>query len=277
VNNASSARSRITQTSSGSGGFTPVNHNRLKLKLTIDNKFKESAKRNCKSGLISVAPEAAASTARRSATPPRAVKRPSSAASSRSTRSTSSSSSSRASPTNVPCSPSTVMPYSPESATMYDELHPFSLRDHLMESSSSPHEVEDAVNPDIIKTEVVESIEDVKREDDELYNLMVGSPASEADRAVGLLTSVKSEPLEALRCEPDGLDELLQLKVADLVSELDMPLDSLANDLDLDAMSTSSSAGSHLEFKYDRDMLSGFGDFRDPWAEEPPFRDLINC
>ncbi|XP_037084882.1 transcription factor SOX-4-like [Pollicipes pollicipes] len=87
----------------------------------------------------------------------------------------------------------------------------------------------------------------------------------------------RQEPLEPLRVDADALDELLQLKVADLVTELDMPLDALASDLDLDGMSVSSSSGSHLEFKYDHDVLSGLGDFRDPWADEPPFRDLIDC
>ena len=259
VNNSGAARSRITQTA---GHFAPVNHQRLKLKLTIDSKFKESAKAS-KPALVSVAPEARSpattptprakrpSTPRkRSATPPKRsptppkrsptpTQRPSSAASSRSTRS-----SARSSPTGVPTSPSTVMPDSPESATMYEEPPVFA----------------------------------VKTEAPELYDLMVGSPsASSVDVDAAASALVKTEPLDPLREDPDGLDELLQLKVADLVSELDMPLDSFGADLDLDNMSVASSSGSHLEFKYDSDVLSGLGDFRDPWADEPPFRDLVNC
>ena len=61
------------------------------------------------------------------------------------------------------------------------------------------------------------------------------------------------------------------------VIDLDMPLESFGADLDLDSMSVASSSGSHLEFKYDSDVLCSLGDFRDPWADEPPFRDLVNC
>ncbi|XP_043241468.1 transcription factor SOX-4-like [Amphibalanus amphitrite] len=248
VNNSGASRSRITQTA---GTFAPVNHQRLKLKLTIDSKFKESVKGN-KSGLVSVTPRSPAATpppptqqrskrpstpAKRPSTPP---KRPSSSASSRSTRS----SSARSSPTGVPTSPSTVMPDSPESATMFDE-------------------------PAFT----------VKTEASDLYDFMVGSPSSTSpvDPVADDSTLVKSEPLDPLRVDPDGLDELLQLKVADLVSDLDMPLESFGADLDLDSMSVASSSGSHLEFKYDSDVLCSLGDFRDPWADEPPFRDLVNC
>ena len=244
VNNSGAARSRITQTA---GHFAPVNHQRLKLKLTIDSKFKESVK-GSKPGLVSMAAEARSpattpsprakrpsTPAKRSSTP---TKRPSSAASSRSTRS-----SARSSPTGVPTSPSTVMPDSPESATMYEE-----------------------------------PVFAVKTEAPELYSLMVGTPSPPpVDTDIVASELVKAETLDPLREDPDGLDELLQLKVADLVSELDMPLDSFGADLDLDNMSVASSSGSHLEFKYDSDVLSGLGDFRDPWADEPPFRDLVNC
>ncbi|KAF0314663.1 Transcription factor Sox-11-B [Amphibalanus amphitrite] len=124
----------------------------------------------------------------------------------------------RASPTTVPCSPSTVMPDSPESAATYED----------------------------------------------------GPLATPLEPPEPLLAAVKPDP--------DGLDELLQLKVADLVSELEMmPLDSLTSELELDALSVASSSGSHLEFRYDRDVLCALGDLQDPWADEPPFADLVGC
>ncbi|KAF0314389.1 Transcription factor SOX-4 [Amphibalanus amphitrite] len=231
VNNSGASRSRITQTA---GTFAPVNHQRLKLKLTIDSKFKESVKGN-KSGLVSVTPRSPAATpppptqqrskrpstpAKRPSTPP---KRPSSSASSRSTRS----SSARSSPTGVPTSPSTVMPDSPESATMFDE-------------------------PAFT----------VKTEASDLYDFMVGSPSSTSpvDPVADDSTLVKSEPLDPLRVDPDGLDELLQLKISTWT-----------------VCQWPAASGSHLEFKYDSDVLCSLGDFRDPWADEPPFRDLVNC
>ena len=81
--------------------------------------------------------------------------------------------------------------------------------------------------------------------------------------------------LAAVKPDPDGLDELLQLRVADLVSELEMPLDSFASEFDLDGLATS--GGANLGFRYDRDVLSGLGDLQDPWADEPPFGDLVGC
>jgi transcription factor SOX4/11/12 (SOX group C) len=89
----SSSRARITQTL---GGLSTVNHNRLKLRLTIDRKFKESIRnsKNVPTALLAV-----------------------------STKTTTVASSAAAQPTaKVPSSPSSAsFPDSPASLTMYEE------------------------------------------------------------------------------------------------------------------------------------------------------------
>jgi transcription factor SOX4/11/12 (SOX group C) len=89
---SSSSRARITQTL---GGLSTVNHNRLKLRLTIDRKFKESI-RNSKN-----VPTALLAVSTKSSTTTTAVAQP---------------------PAKVPSSPSSAsFPDSPASLTMYEE------------------------------------------------------------------------------------------------------------------------------------------------------------
>ena len=95
----SSSRARITQTL---GGLSSVNHNRLKLRLTIDRKFKESI-RNSKQNV--------------GATTLLSVTSNSSSSSNGSHLTTTN----NTSPAKVPSSPMSVFPDSPASLTMHEE------------------------------------------------------------------------------------------------------------------------------------------------------------
>lgn len=271
------------------------------------------------------------------------------------------------SPTNVPCSPSTLMPDSPESATTFDDplLLPASLLlnqdrenylptasnclqlfgdprsyQQLLEEEDDP-EIGDACLPPrcmlrssskfhlLKRTQNKEMSEDSKVSSNSVTNedytdvlsatpllltRLKAEPSSNTIRSGAAATSSfpcshpsfwMDVPATATSSSTDGLDDLLQLQVADLVSDLDVALESIAGDPalgELDAFSAAvgavyggnaastapSGPVSHLEFKYDASVFSPAAG--DSWQTVAPsanttaavpkeshYRDIINC
>merc|ERR1712071_148070 len=169
----STSRTRITQTL---GGLSSVNHNRLKLRLTIDRKFKDSI-RNSKH----VAPVASSAC---------------------SSSSSSSSSSQLTPPTplpvaKVPSSPSSDIPDSPASLTMYDDVHHCLTTSSSCSPSSSPPTYTSTSSSNSSSSTSSSMLHSVSMANGGSTLLSLGS------------FSVKSEPvLTTLTPEPDAESEM---------------------------------------------------------------------
>jgi len=302
----STSRTRITQTL---GGLSSVNHNRLKLRLTIDRKFKDSI-RNSKH----VAPVASVASSSSSL---------SSSLLTTTTTTTSLSSHQLLSPiapavAKVPSSPSSDIPDSPASLTMYDDhnlqvttsSNNSSSSSGLMHSSSSSSSSVSTGNGEStllslgsfsIKSEpglttLTPEPEAESEMDESLPHFglqsMVFSEGGHhrlvkdmhAD-AVSSGRIIKQEPSlmmsstvggnadESTLADLDSLTDLFSLP-----SDMKLDIDTLAAD-DLDSIDSASlSSGSHFEFSCTpdvNDMLMDIGVSND-WVDKS-FANLIDC
>lgn len=299
TSSSSSSRARITQTL---GGLSTVNHNRLKLRLTIDRKFKESIRnsKNVPAALLAVSTKTTTTTA--GSQPP----------------------------AKVPSSPSSAsFPDSPASLTMYEEssaghhhLHnvavvrgdspisglitpPTSSSSSSPSSSSSGGQSLLSLGSFGIKSEpgvLVATLTpepDVESDDmDESpshhhfgLQSMVGGVNGNNGGGVGgksgdsthssmrikqepsLMMSSASGTGESSLADLDSLTDLFSLP-----SDMKLDIDTLAAD-DLDSIDSASlSSGSHFEFSCTpdvNDMLMDIGVSND-WVDKS-FANLIDC
>ena len=234
------SRTRITQTL---GGLSSVNHNRLKLRLTIDRKFKESIRNNSKQAASTVVPLSGALTAAAAAG---AIV---------------------AAPVKVPSSPSSSdIPDSPASLTMYEDVH-----------SASPVMAVTQVAPPTAITDTMLLGSFIKTEPASASVLTPEPDMNESEEEENFLTAlrhhqapvaavIKQEPAaasggssaESALADLDSLTDLFPLP-----SDLKLDIDSLTAADDLDSLDSASlSSGSHFEFSCTpdvNDMLMDIG------------------
>ncbi|XP_057374128.1 transcription factor SOX-4-like [Daphnia carinata] len=302
MTSSSSSRARITQTL---GGLSTVNHNRLKLRLTIDRKFKESIRnsKNVPTALLAVGHNGVSSV--KTSTPVQP-------------------------PAKVPSSPSSDIPDSPASLTMYEESSAGHQHHHhhnvaavredspisglitpptSSSSSSSPSNNSGGgggpsllslgsfgikSEPGLVATLTPEP--DVESDDmDEspchhfgLQSMVGGAVVGGSNKNGGdsthLPMRIKQEPSlmmssaagtgESTLADLDSLTDLFSLP-----SDMKLDIDTLAAADDLDSIDSASlSSGSHFEFSCTpdvNDMLMDIGVSND-WVDKS-FANLIDC
>jgi len=248
------SRTRITQTL---GGLSSVNHNRLKLRLTIDRKFKESIRNNSKQPASTVVPLSGALTAAAVAA------------------------ANVTAPVKVPSSPSSSdIPDSPASLTMYEDVH--SASPVMAATVAPPTAITDTMLlGSFIKTEPASASvltpEPDMNESEEEENFLTALRHHQAPVAA----VIKQEPAapaggssaESALADLDSLTDLFPLP-----SDLKLDIDSLTAADDLDSLDSASlSSGSHFEFSCTpdvNDMLMDIG--VSDWVDKS-FANLINC
>ena len=291
MTSSSSSRARITQTL---GGLSTVNHNRLKLRLTIDRKFKESIRnsKNVPTALLAVSTKTTGVAAQPV--------------------------------TKVPSSPSSNFPDSPASLTMYEESSaghhnvavvrgdsPISGLITPPTSSSSPNNSGGqsllSLGSFGIKSEpgvLVATLTpepDVESDDmDEsschhhfgLQSMVGGVGNGNSGNGVGGKSGESTHSSMRIKQEPSlmmssaagtgesslaDLDSLTDL--FSLPSDMKLDIDTLAAADDLDSIDSASlSSGSHFEFSCTpdvNDMLMDIGVSND-WVDKS-FANLIDC
>ncbi|XP_064119832.1 transcription factor SOX-2-like isoform X1 [Macrobrachium nipponense] len=256
-------------------GISSINHNKLKLKLKIDKKFKESIRNT-----MYVPISQCTSPAEVPATPQEMPASPESASlyDCRITTTTTIGNRSKNRTSSSSSPPSAKEPflyglYTIESAPGLTSLKPESL---LSASVTSPCGDDDDTDED--------------DEDDVLYSRKRRTVRDEVFAPKPLLSTslsearvtdppppptIKLEPLEIKQEPPaesplgdlDSLSDFLQIPSDDFKVEVD----EINSDLDFDAVSTSS--GSHFEFSDVSDMLSDIGVSNDCWVDIG----IINC
>lgn len=238
---AGSTRARITNT------LNSVNHSRLKVRLTVDKKFKDNMRtsRQASPPLHQYAP-----------TPPTANAK-------------------------VPSSPSCDTPDSPESASFYEDgssmllemkFNPATTTCPLTSTTATTmatnHERRDYANqfvltrPDSVKCIKMEPIE---------YDITIKEEPIECESETAATGATRNGENPSL-ADLDSLTDLLQIP-----SDFRVDLDTLTTDLD-SFDTASSSSGSHFEFSCTpdvSDMLSDIGVNND-WVDNS-FASLINC
>ncbi|ROT80147.1 Sox14 protein [Penaeus vannamei] len=235
-------------------GISAINHNKLKLKLKIDKKFKDSIRNT-----MYVPISQCTSPAEVPATPHEMPASPESASlydSHVSTTSSSRSSSRAASTSPSPGKePFLYGLYTIESAPGLTSLRPESLVSSTTEDvllySRKRHTVRD-----------------------EVFAPRPFLPSSLSASRAADPPPIKLEPLDIKQEPPsestladlDSLTDLLQMP-----TDFKVEVDEINSDLDFDAVSTSS--GSHFEFSDVSDMLSDIGVSNDCWADIG----IINC
>lgn len=269
----SSSRARITQTL---GGLSSVNHNRLKLRLTIDRKFKESI-RNSKSvpaaSLASVTGAAPVPGVGAGVAP--------------------------LTPAKVPSSPSSDIPDSPASLTMYDESGVASAAAGLVTPPGSSSSTGGSsllslgsfgvkAEPSLVSTLTPEPDAESDGMDETpchpFGSLLAGhqtrlGPEAGAHPAGGV--RVKQEPSLLMGSATGGESSLADLdSLTDLFplpSDMKLDIDTLTGGDDLDSIDSASlSSGSHFEFSCTpdvNDMLMDIGVSND-WVDKSF---LIDC
>ena len=281
MTSSSSSRARITQTL---GGLSTVNHNRLKLRLTIDRKFKESIRnsKNVPTALLAVSTNGTSGhqTTTMTTLPP----------------------------AKVPSSPSSDIPDSPASLTMYEESSSANVA--VVARGDSPVSglvtppTSSAVSPSLlslnsftIKTEpgLVATLTpepDVESDDmDEspchhfgLQSMVGGVGGSKNSIDSTSTMRIKQEPslmmssaagtADSTLADLDSLTDLFSLP-----SDMKLDIDTLAAADDLDSIDSASlSSGSHFEFSCTpdvNDMLMDIGVSND-WVDKS-FANLIDC
>ncbi|KAK8739746.1 hypothetical protein OTU49_003176 [Cherax quadricarinatus] len=204
-----------------------VDHNKLGIKITIDDDFKRSH-RMPQNGAMALTPQ---------------------------------------SPPEVPDSPPCDLPDSPESASMYEDQPAFSYNPsvtsqyHSTTSSTSSNSLTTHNHTSIHNTHSSPSI--IKQEPEDLYESVytpqslaspgLCSPVSESPTTPHFKTEIKTEMKSSHEfsneqtVEHATLDDLYNITDFIPISDIKMDLDSLdAADIDFDAVSTSS--GSHFDF-----------------------------
>ncbi|KAK3863105.1 hypothetical protein Pcinc_031082 [Petrolisthes cinctipes] len=247
--------------------MSSINHNRLKLKLKIDKKFKDSIRNT-----MYVPIAQCTSPAEVPATPQEMPASPESASlydNHVSTSSSSSRSSSRA--TSISPSPGKE-PFLYGLYTIESAPGLTSLRPEALVTSTTITSTDD-------------DLDDEDRDDDEKEDLLMYSrrrhavrdevfaprhvpPTSLSSARIADPPPIKMEtldikqepPTEPALADLDSLTDLLQIP-----SDFKVEVDEINSDLDFDAVSTSS--GSHFEFSDVSDMLSDIGVSNDCWAE----------
>lgn len=230
-------RNGIIQTNT----LSPVNHSKLKVRLTIDRKLKDSM-RHCHGRQYTSPPTVHA---------------------------------------KVPSSPSCDTPDSPESATFYDEgsLHTELSREEprrikVLERAIPPVKAEFAIGhvftiksePDEITREFLVKPEPLLK----LESSLIKQEPMECESELAATGHAGDNPTLA---DLDSLTDLLQIP-----SDFKVDLDTLTTDIDT-FDTASSSSGSHFEFSCTpnvSDMLCDIGVSSSGWAETT-FADLINC
>ncbi|XP_045586987.1 transcription factor Sox-11 [Procambarus clarkii] len=204
-----------------------VDHNKLGIKITIDDDFKRSH-RMPQTGVMAL-------------TPP--------------------------SPPEVPASPPCDLPDSPESASMYEDQPAFSYNPavtaqyHSSVTATSTNSLSTLTTsihsalscPNTIKQEPEDLLYEAVYTPQSLASPGLGSPLSEAPTTPNFKTEIKKEiqsPHEFSNEKPTDhatLDDLYSITDFIPITDIKMDLDSLdAADIDFDAVSTSS--GSHFDF-----------------------------
>ncbi|XP_064078911.1 transcription factor Sox-3-like isoform X2 [Macrobrachium nipponense] len=203
-----------------------VDHNKLGIKITIDDDFKKNHMVTQK-GAMALTPQ---------------------------------------SPPEVPASPPCDLPDSPESASMYDDQHAFtytpSVTNLYNSTSSSTTKSSMATQNSTSSTTMCSFSSLIKQEpDDPLYEAVytpqslaspgLASPKCETPTTPIIKSEIKTEtqspnsPVEAT-VEHPTLDDLYSITDFVAISDIKMDLDSIDADIDFDAVSTSS--GSHFDF-----------------------------
>lgn len=214
-----------------------VDHNKLGIKITIDDDFKKSH-RMPQNGVMSLTPH---------------------------------------SPPEVPASPPFELPDSPESASMYEDQPAFtynhSATTHCQASSdsrtftSNSNSLTALTHTTSLQSRTTSPHNAVKQEpEDPLYEAVytpqslaspsLGSPISEAPSTPNMKSEIKTE-IKAEMSSPSKfsheqsiehatLDDLYSITDFIPISDIKVDLDSLDADIDFDAVSTSS--GSHFDF-----------------------------
>ncbi|XP_042887400.1 transcription factor SOX-4-like [Penaeus japonicus] len=262
-------------------GISTINHNKLKLKLKIDKKFKDSIRNT-----MYVPISQCTSPAEVPATPHEMPASPESASlydSHVSTTSSSRSSSRAASSSPSPGKePFLYGLYTIESAPGLTSLRPESLVSSTTVTSADDDDEDDDDDDDHEdKDDDVDTKEDVllysrKRHAvrDEVFAPRPFLPSSLSASRAADPPPIKMEPLDIKQEPPsestladlDSLTDLLQMP-----TDFKVEVDEINSDLDFDAVSTSS--GSHFEFSDVSDMLSDIGVSNDCWADIG----IINC
>ncbi|XP_071524647.1 uncharacterized protein [Panulirus ornatus] len=208
-----------------------VDHNKLGIKITIDDDFKKSH-RMPQNGVMALTPQ---------------------------------------SPPEVPASPPCDLPDSPESASMYEDQPAFTYNTsatahyHPVTSATNPSSLTAlSLTTSIQNTSTTSSPNStVKQEpDDHLYEAVytpqslaspgLASPLSETPTTPNIKAEIKTEmqtPNDFANehtTEHATLDDLYNITDFITISDIKVDLDSLDADIDFDAVSTSS--GSHFDF-----------------------------
>lgn len=199
-----------------------VDHNKLGIKITIDDDFKRSH-RIPQSGVLSITPH---------------------------------------SPPEVPASPPCELPDSPESASMYEDQPAFiynpsvTAQYHAMTPSttnctsySNTTPLQNKVannNNNVIKQEPEDFLYEAVYTPQSLASPGLGSPRNDTPTTPHIKTEVKPEP----QVSSEGhatLDDLYNItEFIPIASDMKMDLESLDADIDFDSVSTNS--GSHFDF-----------------------------
>ncbi|KAG7170193.1 transcription factor Sox-11-like [Homarus americanus] len=201
-----------------------VDHNKLGIKITIDDDFKRSH-RMPQNGVMALTPH---------------------------------------SPPEVPASPPCDLPDSPESASMYEDPPAFTYNPSVTAQYHTPtstHGLTALSHHTTTSTHNTVSSPNtrIKQEPDDLYEIVytpqslaspgLGSPVCETPH---IKTEIKTE-IQSPRNNTSGqitehatLDDLYNITDFIPISDIKMDLDSLDADIDFDAVSTSS--GSHFDF-----------------------------
>ncbi|XP_045133276.1 transcription factor SOX-4-like [Portunus trituberculatus] len=256
-------------------GLSSINHNKLKLKLKIDKKFKDSIRNTNNTHTMYVPIAQCTSPAEVPATPNEMPASPESASlydNHVTTTSSSRSSSRAASISPAPDKePFIYGLYTIESAPGLTSLRPETLvSSTTVTSSKDDHDDDD--DDDDEKDDVKQDILMYNRKRhtvrDEVFAPRPVPPTSLSSSRAADPPPIKMEPLDIKQEPPtesaladlDSLTDLLQIP-----SDFKVEVDEINSDLDFDAVSTSS--GSHFEFSDVSDMLSDIGVSNDCWAD----------
>ncbi|XP_021932033.1 transcription factor sox-2-like isoform X1 [Zootermopsis nevadensis] len=251
IHSGGSTRTRITNT------LSSVNHSRLKVRLTIDRKFKDSIRSN----------RQASPTHQQYAPPPPTVT------------------------AKVPSSPSCDTPDSPESASFYDDtsmlldvkFNPTTVTcpSGLTATTTTPAtttSAESRLGRDygshtftLNRLDSGASVKSIKMEPMDYESVTIKEEPVECESETAATGATRAGENPSL-ADLDSLTDLLQIS-----SDFRVDLDTLTTDLD-SFDTASSSSGSHFEFSCTpdvSDMLSDIGVNND-WVDTS-FASLINC
>ncbi|KAK8748311.1 hypothetical protein OTU49_016068 [Cherax quadricarinatus] len=255
-------------------GISTINHNKLKLKLKIDKKFKESIRNT-----MYVPIAQCTSPAEVPATPHEMPASPESASlyDNHVTTTSLSRSSSRAASTSPSPGkePFLYGLYTIESAPGLTSLRPEALvSSTTVTSTDDDDDSKDEDEDDEEKEHLLLYSRKRHAVRDEVFAPRPFLPTSLSGSRASIPPPIKMEPLDIKQEPPsespladlDSLTDLLQIP-----SDFKVEVDEINSDLDFDAVSTSS--GSHFEFSDVSDMLSDIGVSNDCWADIG----IINC